>query len=158
MKIIKKILIVALVALVGLQFWRPEKNQSGYESVAAFELETKPSKEVAALLRNKCYDCHSNQTTYPWYAEIAPVSLWIADHVEEGKEHFDVSAWESYSVKKKDHKLDELIEEVEEGEMPLKEYNWLHDNLTEEEKEAIITWAREARKPFRAQLASQELP
>ncbi len=158
MKIIKKILILALVALVGIQFWRPEKNQSGYDTLAAFEAETKPTEQITAILKANCYDCHSSQTTYPWYAEIAPVSLWLDDHIRHGKGDFNMSDWASYSVKKKDHKLDEFIEEVEEGHMPLDSYTWIHGTLSEEDKTALIAWAREARKPYRAQLANQELP
>jgi len=148
MKIVKKILIVLLIALVAIQFYRPEKNNAEYRDVAAFEAETKPSKSVAAILQNKCYDCHSNKTEYPWYAEIAPVSFWLNDHVEEGNEHFNVSKWTTYSDKKKDHKLDELIEEVEEGEMPLSSYTWLHGNITNEEKEALIAWAKKTRENY----------
>ena len=73
-KIIKIVLIVALVALVVIQFIRPEKNQAGYEAMAAFEAELKPSTEVVGILKENCYDCHSNHTNYPWYAEIAPIS------------------------------------------------------------------------------------
>lgn len=134
--------------MVAIQLWRPEKNDAEIREVAAFEKETRPSPEVVAILENKCYDCHSNKTVYPWYSEIAPFSLWIADHVEEGNEHFNVSQWDSYDTKKRDHKLEELIEEVEEGEMPLDSYTWLHGNITEEEKQAILLWAKEARKKY----------
>ncbi|WP_025741313.1 heme-binding domain-containing protein [Aquimarina pacifica] len=149
MKIVKKILILLLIALVGIQFYRPAKNNAEYREVAAFEQETKPSKEVLTLLESKCYDCHSNKSTYPWYAEVAPISLWIGHHIEEGNEHFNVSKWETYSDKKKDHKLEELIEEVEEGEMPLKSYTLLHGNITDTEKQALLTWAQEARKTYK---------
>lgn len=145
---IKKLILVLAGIFVIIQFIRPDKNESGYESVAFFENETKPSVEMQELLRNKCYDCHSHQTTYPWYAEVAPVSFWIDHHIEEGNEHFNVSKWESYSVKKKNHKLEELIEEVEEGEMPLNSYTWLHGSLTSEEKEALISWAKELRTNY----------
>jgi len=114
-KFLKYFFILALIALVVIQFIRPEKNLGGYESVAFFESETKPSQEVRGILKNNCYDCHSNHTNYPWYAEIAPASFWLADHVKDGKKHFNVSDWESYSAKKKDHKLEELFEEVEKG-------------------------------------------
>ena len=146
--ILKKVGIALLVVLVVLQFVRPDKNESGYESVAYFEKETKPSPEIQQILKTKCYDCHSNQTIYPWYAEVAPVSYWIDHHVEEGKEHFNVSAWEGYSVKKKDHKLEEFIEEVEEGEMPLSSYTWLHSNLEEAEKEQLINWVKQVRSQY----------
>ena len=148
MKIFKKIMLVLLIALIALQFYRPEKNDATYRDVAAFETETKPSAAVTTILENKCYDCHSNKTEYPWYAEISPISLLIADHVEEGNEHFNVSAWEGYTDKKKDHKLDELIEEVEEGEMPESGYALLHGDISEEEKEALMAWARKARAHY----------
>ncbi len=138
MKIIKKSLVALLVLLVALQLYRPEKNEAEMRDVAAFESETSPNGEVVAILENKCYDCHSNKTVYQWYADVAPISLWIADHVEEGNEHFNVSQWETYDDKKKDHKLEELIEEVEESEMPLNEYTWTHEGITEGEKETII--------------------
>lgn len=148
MKIVKKTLVALLILLVALQLYRPEKNEAEIRDVVAFEDETQPIGEVVAILENKCYDCHSNKTAYPWYAEIAPLSLWIAGHVEEGNEHFNVSQWNTYDNKKKDHKLDELIEEVEEGEMPLIEYTWTHGGITEAEKEAIITWAKQARNNY----------
>ncbi|QCX00792.1 cytochrome C [Aggregatimonas sangjinii] len=148
MKIVKTILVLGLVALVLLQFYRPEKNVAEYRDVASFEAETKPSAEIKAILESKCYDCHSNKTEYPWYAEVAPFSLLIADHVEEGNEHFNVSQWDSYNAKKRDHKLDELIEEVEEGHMPEDSYAWIHGGLTEAEKEALMAWARQARTNY----------
>ncbi|MAO10772.1 MAG: cytochrome C [Flavobacteriaceae bacterium] len=152
MKIIKYTLIVLLAALIIIQFIRPEKNSGGYESVALFEKETKPSAEVAILLKENCYDCHSDQTQYPWYAEIAPISFWLDDHIEHGKGHFNASAWDSYSIKKKDHKMEELVEMVEEGEMPLKEYTWIHGDITEAEQKLILQWAGLVRLQYKNQL------
>ena len=145
MKPVKRILTALLIALVLLQFWRPEKNVSTANVVTDFEAETRPTEQVAIILEQMCYDCHSNNTVYPWYAEVAPISLWIDGHVEEGKEHFNVSDWATWSLKKKDHKMDELVEEVEEGHMPEDSYTWMHGNLTEEEKELLIAWGRKVR-------------
>jgi len=151
-KIIKYVLIIALIALVVMQFIRPEKNNAGYDSVAAFEAETKPSVVVAGILKDNCYDCHSNQTKYPWYAEIAPFSYWLEDHIKHGKGDFNVSKWEDYSLKKKDHKLEEVIEMVEKGEMPLDSYTWIHGNLSEEDKTLLLQWVALARMQYKAQL------
>lgn len=148
MKLIKKILLVLLVTLVLMQFIRPDKNNAEPRDLTAFIEDTKPTQAVTAVLEKHCYDCHSNKTTYPWYAEVAPVSLWINHHVEEGKEHFDVSNWSAYKVKRRDHKLDELIEEVEEGKMPLKSYSLLHGTMTEEEKETLIHWVKQVRASY----------
>ena len=147
MKIVRTLLVIALIALVIIQFIPTEKNiQDDYASIVAFENETKMPEDVKAVMRKDCYDCHSNNTVYPWYDNIAPANFYLEEHIEEGKEHFNASAWESYSLKKKDHKLEELIEEVEEGEMPLDSYTWLHGDITDEEKTSILNWAKSARQ------------
>ncbi len=152
MKILKIFLIVALLAFVVIQFIRPEKNNEGYVSVALFEAETKPSEEVQVILRESCYDCHSNQTKYPWYSEIAPISFWLEDHIKDGKTHFDASAWSTYSVKKKEHKLEEFIEMVEDGEMPLESYTIIHGNLSENDKKLLLQWVGLARLQYKHSL------
>ena len=91
MKIVKKIAIALLVVLIGIQFYRPEKNISEGDYVAAFETETKPSLEVKQILKTACYDCHSANTEYPWYNNIAPVSYWLANHIKDGRRHLDFS-------------------------------------------------------------------
>ena len=151
MKIAKKLVLLALIIFIGMQFYRPEKNIGEGDYVAAFEAETNPSKEVKAILESSCYDCHSANTEYPWYNQVAPVSYWLAQHIEEGKEHLDFSSWDTYSNKKKDHKLEELIEEVKEGEMPLKEYTWTHKEarLSEQQINLLLEWAEKAREPYR---------
>ncbi|MGB7395867.1 MAG: heme-binding domain-containing protein [Pricia sp.] len=156
MKTLKTILIILLIALIGMQFYRPQDNDAEVRDVASFEAETKPSPEIRTIMENTCYDCHSNKTVYPWYAEIAPVSYWIADHVDEGNEHFNASVWDTYDDKKKDHKLEELIEEVEEGEMPLNEYTWLHGGaLNEEQRQAVIQWAEQARSNYKMGMSAE---
>ncbi len=140
------------MAFIIIQFFRPEKNNKGYQGVIPFEKETKPSAQVATILKENCYDCHSNNTQYPWYAEVAPFSYWLADHIEEGKEHFNMSAWESYSVKKKEHKLEEVIEMLEKGEMPLQSYTIIHGNISEDEKKLLMQWAGVSRLAYRQQL------
>lgn len=151
MKIVKKIAVLLLVVFVIMQFFRPDKNSTdNQEYVAAFENETKPNIEVKQLLKTACYDCHSNHTAYPWYNNITPLSYWIDDHIEHGKEELNFSDWASYSVKKKDHKLEELIEEVEEDEMPLNEYTWTHAEarFTEDQRKLLMAWAKEARLQY----------
>ena len=140
-----------------MQFIRPDKNEGGYDSLAPFLAETKPTASVQATLQSACYDCHSNQTRYPWYNNIAPVSYWLADHVEEGTEHLNFSEWSSYSVKRKDHKLEEVAEEVEKGEMPLNEYTWSHAEakLSDQQIKELIQWVNAARLQYQGQLQAQ---
>jgi len=151
MKWLKRFLILALLVLVVMQFIRSDKNQEGnYDSVQPFLNETKPIASVEGILKETCFDCHSNQTKYPWYAEIAPVSYWLADHIKDGKKHLNFSEWSTYSVKRKDHKLEEIIEMVEDKEMPLDSYTWTHKEarLTDDQIKAIITWVQTARLQY----------
>ncbi|WP_299432420.1 heme-binding domain-containing protein [uncultured Maribacter sp.] len=147
MKLLKKNAIILLVAFVAIQFFRPSQNTSHGNHAKLFISETNPSQDVKVLLEQTCYDCHSNNTNYPWYNNVAPVSFWMANHVKDGKKHLNFSEWESYSTKKKDHKLEEVIETLEEGKMPLKEYTWTHEKakLTEKEKKLVIAWAKRSR-------------
>ncbi len=154
MKIVKKVAIFLLVVLIGMQFYRPDKNVADTDYVQAFEEETNPSPEIKTMLKAACYDCHSSHTEYPWYNNVAPISYWIDGHIEEGKEHLDFSAWTSYSAKKKDHKLEEFIEYIENGKMPLREYTWTHEDarLTDDQRKALIDWANQARTLYQAAL------
>ena len=147
MKTIKRVLIFALFVFLGMQFYRPYKNINTTDHTAVFISETNPSKEVRLILKNACYDCHTNNTNYPWYNNVAPISYWLSHHIDEGKEHLNFSDWEKYTTKKKAHKLEELVEEVEEGKMPLNEYTWTHASakLSTQEKEAIMAWAKQTR-------------
>lgn len=156
MKLIKKILLALLIVLVVAQFFGPEKNEGDYASIESFIEETKPSPEVKGVLQESCFDCHSDVTRYPWYNNITPVNYWLAEHVADGKKHFDVSQWSAYSVKKKDHKLDELIEMVEEKEMPLNSYTWTHTeaNLSDAQIAAVINWARGVRASYASELSN----
>ena len=119
-------------------------------SMDAFYAETQPSETVTAILKESCLDCHSNNTRYPWYSNITPVNYWLNDHVVEGKEHFNVSDWDTYTVKKKDHKLEELVEMVESKEMPLDSYTWTHReaNLSDAQITAVIDWANKVRSSY----------
>lgn len=147
MKIVKKIGLVLLFALVIAQFFGPEKNAGDITSVTAFEAETNPPEDVKLILKSSCYDCHSDFTRYPWYNSITPVNYWLAGHIKDGKKHFNVSKWEGNSVKRKDHKFEELIEEVEEGKMPLNSYTWTHGDakLTPEQIASVVNWAKQVR-------------
>ncbi|XMO85652.1 heme-binding domain-containing protein [Algibacter sp. AS12] len=150
MKITKKILILLLIVFVIAQFFGPEKNQGDLASMDAFMAETNPPEDVAIILKDACIDCHSNVTKYPWYNNITPVNYWLNHHVEDGKKHFNMSNWEGNSIKRKDHKFEELIEMVEEGEMPLNSYTWTHSEakLSEAQIKSVIDWAKLVRVKY----------
>ena len=154
---VKRFFILALIALVVIQFIRPDKNEGDYASLDSFIAETKPSQEVQEILKTACYDCHSNQTKYPWYAEVAPVSLWLDQHIEDGKRHLNFADWDKYSAKRKDHKLNEVIDEVSEGDMPLASYTLIHHdaNLTDQQVDMLLNWAKVARLNYSSVLQPQ---
>lgn len=143
----KKIILFLLVLLVLAQFIGPEKNEGDLASLDAFYAETNPPEDVKLVLKQACYDCHSDVTKYPWYNNITPVNYWMAHHVDEGKEELNFSSWSSYSVKRKDHKLEETMEMIEKGKMPLDSYTWIHKDaiLTEAQKQAIKNWVERVR-------------
>ncbi|WP_445736906.1 heme-binding domain-containing protein [Mariniflexile sp.] len=150
MTILKKILFVLFLALVVAQFFGPQKNEGDLIATDAFEAETKPPKAVQLILEETCYDCHSNVTRYPWYNKITPVNYWLAGHIKEGKKHFNASNWEGNSVKRKDHKFEELIEMVEDKNMPLKSYTWTHPEakLTDAQIKSMVNWAKQVRVKY----------
>ena len=150
MKKIKKILLFLLAALLIAQFFGPEKNQGDMASIDYFYNETNPPEDVKVILKESCNDCHSDVTRYPWYNNITPVNYWLASHVKDGKKHFNISNWEGNSVKRKDHKFEELIEMVEEKEMPLNSYTWTHTEakLTDAQIKAVVDWAKLVRVKY----------
>lgn len=154
MKIFKKIGYFLLFALIIAQFFGPKKNEGDLASVAIFIEETNPPEDVKKILETTCYDCHSNKTNYPWYNNITPVNYWLADHVKDGKKHLNFSNWSAYSLKKKEHKMDELYEEVEKGEMPLDSYTWTHSdaNLTPEQIAAVVSWGKKVQGNYKLQM------
>ena len=143
---LKKILIGLLVVLVLIQFFRPEKNNSN-DLTHDVSTKYKVPEEVSHILRVACNDCHTNKTNYPWYAQIQPVAWWLNDHVTEGKEHLNFSSFTQLPIAVQNHKFEEVIEVIDENEMPLESYTYLglhpEAKLTEDQKTALKTWARE---------------
>jgi len=150
MKILKKIGLLLLVIFIIAQFFGPEKNDGDIASVDAFFADTNPPEDVKLILKSACIDCHSDSTRYPWYNNITPVNYWLADHIKKGKKHFNLSKWNDYSDKKKDHKFDELIEMVEEKEMPLPSYTWTHGEakLSQDQIDTVLSWAKTVRLKY----------
>lgn len=139
----KKILWLLLVVFIVIQFFRPAKNRTEAASPASIARLYPVPDSVARLLQVACNDCHSNNTRYPWYAEVQPVAWWLANHVEEGKRELNFDAFGTYSLRRQYHKLEETIEMVKDGAMPLESYTWLHRNarLSDADKRTLSAWA-----------------
>jgi hypothetical protein len=103
-------------------------------------------KDLAPILRRSCYDCHSNETEWPWYSKIAPFSWWVVEDVNEAREHMNFSEWDQYDFYEREKHQEECYEEVSGGEMPLEEYLWLHpkSRLNREQQRLFAVWADKA--------------
>ena len=107
------------------------------------EEEVRAPEEVMTVLRRSCYDCHSHETVWPWYAHVAPAKWLVRKDVADAREDLNFSAWNRYDAERRAHKWEEVAEEVEEGEMPLELYLPLHGEarLTDRERQLIVDWA-----------------
>lgn len=150
---LKKILLALLVVLILIQFFKPLKNQAMAEQPLAIEKVYTVPVKVGAILQSSCNDCHSNTTKYPWYANLQPVAWFLDDHVKEGKKELNFSEFGAYSLKKQDHKLEEIAEQIED-EMPLKSYTVMHREakLTAEQKKELTAWVNSLRKEIQSKM------
>lgn len=139
----KKIFLGLLGVLILIQFIRPAKNVSAQIQTNDISSTYAMSAEIGSLLKTACYDCHSNNTNYPWYADIQPVAWWLNHHIVEGKSELNFSEFGAYTLKKQAHKLEEVAELVENGKMPLSSYTIIHNNakLNDLQKKQIVDWA-----------------
>ncbi|MDF7820987.1 heme-binding domain-containing protein [Runella sp. MFBS21] len=157
---LKKILIGLGVVLVAIQLIRPERNLSDDRT---YDVSTKYAvpEDVKQILAVACNDCHSNKTEYPWYANIQPVAWFLDHHVTDGKRHLNFSNFTSRSVAYQNHKFEETIEMVKEGEMPLASYTYLGlhagANLTELQKQSLLNWAQANMDSLKAQYPADSL-
>jgi hypothetical protein len=131
--------VILVLAPIGIQFVPIERTNPPVESDVAV------SAELKTVLKRACYNCHSNETTWPWYSRVAPVSFLIANDVTEGRRQVNFSVWNQYSGNRKARKLKEIVEQVEQNKMPQWYYEIMHPEakLSAGDKEMIIKWARQ---------------
>lgn len=146
MKIIKVLILVLIVVVIAIQFVPDGIPDNKPEDNRTLAHDTLVTPDVLAILKKSCFDCHSNQTDFPWYAGIAPSSWLLADHINEGRKNLNFSEWQDFSKRKKVGKLEDIQEQVKKGEMPLKSYTLIHKKavLTSEEIQTLIKWTDEA--------------
>lgn len=140
----KKILIGILIVLIAIQFIQPARNKNGQVLPTAISKMYSLPENVQATLKIACYDCHSNNTQYPWYANVQPVRSMLDWHIKEGKEELNFSEFGSYSHRRQINKLKAIANSIDDGSMPLSSYTLIHKNarLSPAEKISIINWAR----------------
>ena len=142
MKWIKRLLILIVVLLVVIQFVpvkAPSNNINTSNDLVSVE---KLDGDVSVILKSSCYDCHSSQTHYPWYSYMAPVSWLVANDVKEGRAKLNFSDWGLNNKRRKIRQLEDIKEQVQQGEMPMGIYTVIHKKakLTESQKQLLLKW------------------
>lgn len=157
----KKIFYSVLVILVLIQFIRPEKNIHAAPAAMANDIsKVFPTPEpVQQILKTSCYDCHSNNTVYPWYSNFQPVAGWLNHHVNEGKEEVNFNEFATYRPARQYKKLDEIIEQVKKEEMPLSSYTIVHKDavLTKDQANLLMDWAAAQQDSMKAKYPADSL-
>ncbi len=147
MSILKKILLVFLIVFIAIQFIQPARNTNGQVLPTDISKIVSVPENVQNILRTACYDCHSNNTNYPWYNYVQPAAWMLANHIKHGKKDLNFSDFGSYPARKQQSKLKAIASQIKDGEMPLYSYTIIHKNarLSKEEKSLIIDWAQNAK-------------
>lgn len=148
MKTVKKVIFWSLVAFTMIQFIPVDKTNKPVDAKVNFAETRKAPEKVRTLLKGACYDCHSNETAYPKYAYIAPISWSIKSHINEGREHLNFSVWETYNKDLKESMLNKSIQTIQTKTMPMPGYIVYHKeaNLTEAERSLLIHYFEEMLK------------
>jgi hypothetical protein len=155
---LKKILVGLLVVLVAIQFIRPARNLAPTPGPNDITTRHPVPPEMRRILETSCYDCHSNHTRYPWYAEVQPIGWLLANHIRDGKRHLNFSEFATYPAERAALKLGHVIEEVKGGDMPLESYTWIHRDarLTPEQVQLFVAWAESTRQRLAAPPAAAQ--
>jgi len=148
---VKKILFVLLIILIVIQFFHPARNKAEGEQPNKVSTLYPVSSEVKSILDKACMDCHSNNTAYPWYSKIQPVDWWMTHHVNEGKRELNFDEFATYNLRRQYHKLEEVMKQVKDNEMPISSYTWIHKDaiLTTAEQNGLINWADSIRNEMK---------
>lgn len=152
MQIFKKILLVLLILFIVIQFIRPAMNTSSQLVPTDISKLVPMPDSVRSLLQTACYDCHSNNTSYPWYMNVQPMGWLMAEHIREGKVELNFSEFGSYPKRRQLSKLKSIAGSVKDGSMPIASYTWMHSDakLSAEDEASIIDWATRTRDSLEA--------
>ena len=142
---LKKIVIALVVVFIGIQWIPSSKNETKSTIETDFLVAFKASEEVITIFKTSCYDCHSNNTYYPWYSRIQPMRYMMDTHVKNGKKNLNFNEFNNYSKRRQKSKLKSIISQLEGNEMPLKSYTLLHKGakLSVSEKTLVIDWVQQ---------------
>ena len=158
MKWIKRVSLISTVVLVGIQLVPPDKTNPAIQEDRTLQRVLEVPLEVTAIIDRSCNNCHSFKTVWPWYSNIALISWYLIHDVNEGRRELNFSEWGTYNAKRATRKLNEICQEVQKGEMPLKSYALIHPTakLSRREIELLCNWAKETRARLVAKLNAEE--
>jgi heme-binding protein len=144
-RILKRTLLTLGAALVVAQFVGPQRTNPRTDPAKTLQRKTPIPENVDAILTRACRNCHSNETEWPWYAHVAPVSWSVISHVNEGRSHMNLSEW-TYSSEEGADLLDKACKEVRRGSMPVASYTWIHRSavLSDVDKKTVCRWTADA--------------
>lgn len=149
---IKKILLFLLAALIVIQFIHPKPNKTKADQPNFIGKTFSIPEDVKTILGKACNDCHSNNTRYPWYSNIQPVDWWMNGHIKKGKKGMNLDEYTNKRLRYQYHKMEDFVEQVKEGDMPLNSYTWIHKDaiLSQAEKNTLINWANSVMDTLKA--------
>jgi len=152
MKSIKKILLAFGILVIIIQFIRPVHNKNGQVLNTDISKTIVISDSVKTILKNACYDCHSNNTNYPWYSNVQPMDWLMSYHIKNGKNELNFSEFGNYSPRKQVSKLSGIANSIQDDIMPLTSYKLMHKNarLTTIEKTRLINWVQQSKDSLMA--------
>lgn len=138
----KLILKIILIIFIIFQFFRIDKTNPVADRNMDFLVIKKTPENISKIVKNACYDCHSNETTYPWYTNIQPFGWFVKKHIDEGRKELNFSTFATYEPARQARKLNKAAKEITEGEMPLESYLLIHKEakLNPDQKELLITY------------------
>ena len=141
-KFLKITAICIFAAFLFIQFFRPGFTNPPVNQAETLEASTEVPENVREILKRSCYDCHSNETVYPWYSKIQPSAWFLDDHIHAGRSELNFSVWNTYAASSKRNKLDEICEQLKERLMPLPSYLWVHwdAQVSNEEINILCEW------------------
>src|SRR6185369_7773704 len=139
----RKILWLLLLGIIIIQFIHPKPNKSKGDQPNYIGKVYPVPEKVHAILVKACFDCHSNNTRYPWYSNLQPADWWMAGHIRKGKAELNLDDFTKRSPRYQYNKMEAVADEVKKGDMPLNSYLWIHKDakLTDDEKNTIMDWA-----------------
>jgi len=147
LRVLKWMVIVLVALFLVIQFIRPARTNPPVDESQTIFGRTQMTPQVSAILERSCRDCHSNKTVWPWYTNVAPISWWLSNHINEGRQNLNLSEWGKLPPDRQDRKLRQICDEVSDGMMPLSSYVPMHPQakLSAEDKKILCDWTEAER-------------